>query len=272
MEYKLALSGRIFEEDYKKNIPLEKFVKIASDIGYQGIELRSTQVSLETPYKDVKKYAGIIKDYGLEVVCMEVRGYPLLENENLFINCLELAREFNCKIIKIGGESDKTRRYAEISQKYGIKIGLNNHIGTENNPNYTETIERTVSYLNSINHPNFGILYDACHLFISGSEYGEEAINKIKDKIFYVLVQYIVEVSEENSEIKFHNRYFRNGIIGGLGSAVAEVISEEYPVPLNRIGINDTFGESGSNEDILKKYGLTVQDIVKKSKLLLKRR
>jgi transketolase len=53
-----------------------------------------------------------------------------------------------------------------------------------------------------------------------------------------------------------------HSIIGGLGSAVAETVSGCYPVPVKRIGISDCFAESGSYEDLLTKYGMTVNDIV----------
>ncbi|MBO0889119.1 transketolase family protein, partial [Candidatus Bathyarchaeota archaeon] len=52
-------------------------------------------------------------------------------------------------------------------------------------------------------------------------------------------------------------------IIGGLGSAVAETVAESYPVPVSRIGIRDTFGESGEHKELMVKYGLTAQDIAK---------
>ena len=52
-----------------------------------------------------------------------------------------------------------------------------------------------------------------------------------------------------------------HSIIGGLGSAVAEFLSEEYPVPLTRVGTKDTFGESGKAELLMEKYGLTAKDI-----------
>ncbi len=52
-----------------------------------------------------------------------------------------------------------------------------------------------------------------------------------------------------------------HSIIGGLGSAVAEVVSESYPVPVIRIGVKDTFGESGKPSELLEKYGLTSEDI-----------
>jgi transketolase len=63
-------------------------------------------------------------------------------------------------------------------------------------------------------------------------------------------------------------------IIGGLGSAVCEVLSEEYPVPVKRIGIEDKFGKSGKPNELLKLYGLTAEDIAIKAKnvMALKRK
>lgn len=57
-----------------------------------------------------------------------------------------------------------------------------------------------------------------------------------------------------------------HSIIGGLGSAVAEVLIEECPVPVLKVGIKDTFGESGKPNELLKAYGLTVEAIVEHSK------
>ena len=53
-----------------------------------------------------------------------------------------------------------------------------------------------------------------------------------------------------------------HSIIGGLGSAVAEVVSEKCPVPVLRVGVKDTFGESGKPNELLEKYGLTVNNII----------
>lgn len=52
-----------------------------------------------------------------------------------------------------------------------------------------------------------------------------------------------------------------HSIIGGLGSAVSEVLSEHCPVPIHRIGIRDTFGESGPAQELLVKYGLDAEGI-----------
>ncbi len=53
-----------------------------------------------------------------------------------------------------------------------------------------------------------------------------------------------------------------HSIIGGLGSAVSEVLAEECPTILKRVGIKDVFGESGNPNDLLEKYGLTYKDII----------
>ena len=57
-----------------------------------------------------------------------------------------------------------------------------------------------------------------------------------------------------------------HSIIGGLGGAVAEVLAEEYPAPLYRIGVRDTFGESGPAVELLKKYKLDADGIYEQIK------
>ena len=55
-----------------------------------------------------------------------------------------------------------------------------------------------------------------------------------------------------------------HSIIGGLGSAVAEVLSENLPTKMLRIGMNDCFGQSGTPSELLKYYGLNAESIAKR--------
>ena len=57
-----------------------------------------------------------------------------------------------------------------------------------------------------------------------------------------------------------------HSVIGGLGSAVADVLSEKAPTKMLKIGVNDTFGESGPAVALIKKYGLDAESIYKKVK------
>lgn len=63
-----------------------------------------------------------------------------------------------------------------------------------------------------------------------------------------------------------------HNIIGGLGSTVSTVLSENIPVPMKRIGIPDVFGESGKSDELMEKYGLTPENIVKAVHDVMKRR
>lgn len=61
-----------------------------------------------------------------------------------------------------------------------------------------------------------------------------------------------------------------HSIIGGLGGAVAEVLGENCPVPVLRVGVRDTFGESGTPEELLQKYGLTAQNVAAQARQAVK--
>jgi len=61
-------------------------------------------------------------------------------------------------------------------------------------------------------------------------------------------------------------------VMGGLGSAVAEVLAKNCPVPIEMVGVQDRFGESGAPEELMKEFGLTAEDIKKAVKKVLKRK
>ena len=61
-------------------------------------------------------------------------------------------------------------------------------------------------------------------------------------------------------------------VMGGLGSAVAEVVVQNQPVPMELVGIQDRFGESGDPELLYRDHGMDVDSIVEKSKALVQRK
>ena len=63
-----------------------------------------------------------------------------------------------------------------------------------------------------------------------------------------------------------------HSVIGGLGSAVCEVVGEEYPVPVLRLGVNDTFGYSGPANELLDKFGLRAPNIAELAKVAIERK
>lgn len=77
----------------------------------------------------------------------------------------------------------------------------------------------------------------------------------------------VVKAAKENGKVYTLEEH---SIIGGLGSAVMECLSEEYPCKVTRIGINDVFGESGPAGELIQKYGLDGKSIYEKVKTELK--
>jgi transketolase len=61
-------------------------------------------------------------------------------------------------------------------------------------------------------------------------------------------------------------------IAGGLGGAIAELLSAELPTPLERVGMNDTFGQSGTVTELWKHYGLTAENIAKIARRAIRRK
>ena len=73
----------------------------------------------------------------------------------------------------------------------------------------------------------------------------------------------IVEAAKETGKVVTIEEH---SVIGGLGSAVCDVLSEKAPTIVLKIGINDTYGESGPAVELVKKYGLDAESIYKKIK------
>lgn len=73
-------------------------------------------------------------------------------------------------------------------------------------------------------------------------------------------------IIEKAKQTKFVITVENHSIIGGLGSAVCELLSCYYPMPVVRIGVNDTFGESGKGEELLDYYGLSAEKLAKNIK------
>lgn len=78
----------------------------------------------------------------------------------------------------------------------------------------------------------------------------------------------IIVTAAENSGILMTVE--EHSVIGGLGSAVADVVTENYPVPVIKIGVNDRYGYSGPAKDLLKEFGLCAESIADRVRKALK--
>ena len=95
----------------------------------------------------------------------------------------------------------------------------------------------------------------------------QEELSKIGIEIRVVDIHTIKPIDEETiikcaKETKKLISIEDHNIIGGLGSTIAEVLTEKYPTKLIRMGINNTFGKSGKAEELMKYFKITAKDII----------
>ncbi len=215
---KLSLSGRMFEVDYQYcELSMADFAATARDIGYQGVELRKTQVSLDTPAQEVTQIARIIEKAGLEVTCVTTRGVSLKDQENfeLFKKYVRLAETLGCKLIKAGGDIPWVRRAADYAAEHGITTAGNTHIKTP-----FETVSSALERLRAIGRKNYRLIYDPANLFMAQEDYGAKTVEKLADFICYVTVQcpQSVPLKQEEGLFEYKGFAYKQGLPGEEGT------------------------------------------------------
>ena len=63
-----------------------------------------------------------------------------------------------------------------------------------------------------------------------------------------------------------------HNVVGGMGDAVCDAVCSEYPVPVVKVGVEDTFGKSGPAVELLHIFGLDADNIVKKAKIAIEKK
>jgi sugar phosphate isomerase/epimerase len=169
----LCLSGFLFERAYRVcDLTFPDFVALAEHHGFDGLELRRTQISAATSLEQVRTMRRVVEDHGLFVNCMESRGMPETEPQRSeFIKALlDRAAVMGARMIKIAVPSPDDlawfRHAADSAQQSGIRLGTNNHVGSP-----SETVDGTLAALRGVQHENFGVLFDCLHLWVCGEDY-----------------------------------------------------------------------------------------------------
>ena len=186
---RLSLSGFLFENNGTQSLSFSDFAVLAQEAGYKGVELRKTQINLDTPPNLVKEYREILNGNDLCVTCMTPRGLPVDKNDRdeYFNKYLNLAANMKCDLLKISGTAVKDtnwlRHAIQLASSYNIDLAINTHI---NSP--TETTAGSLTLASAIQSSHFGLLYDSMHLSIANEDY-LNAIKILYPHINGVLVQ-----------------------------------------------------------------------------------
>ncbi len=117
----------------------------------------------------------------------------------------------------------------------------------------------------------------ACGIMVREAMLASEELAVLKIKAAVLDMHTIKPIDEHAIIIAAHDTGAivtaeEHQVIGGLGSAVAEILAEHYTVPMERVGVKDTFCESGTASELMDKYGLRAKNIVEAVKRVLERK
>jgi len=167
---RLALSGFLFEEVGGGNAQsLGRFCEAAREWGYDGVELRRSQIGPDSSPRKRVAARRAASDSGVIISCVASKGMKPgegLGRDDLYLRYLELCRDLDCGLLKVAGEVEWMRWAVERAAEAGVVLASNNHAGGP-----LESVEGTREYMASMDHHHFRLLYDSFHLMRAGEDY-----------------------------------------------------------------------------------------------------
>jgi len=203
---KIALSGRIFETENGMEKSIDEFIKIASEIGYEGVELRNSQIG-NLSIDEIKMVKEIIDEYNMNVsfiTCLEEGKNYWKEFENVLKKAIELKTGLIRIIIEDIDLIKKSCQFL-LNNKIGIKIFEQMHTGT-----IFERIDDAINICREVGFSNFGLSVEPGNFVLSGQEYSEENLKKIYPYLINVQFQNIRKAkdNEEGEIIEYKGERF----------------------------------------------------------------
>ena len=222
----LSLSGFLFEDDYAtQSCSFQEFCGIAAEAGYEGVELRRTQVSLDTPALQRRAIRRTVQAHGLSVTCLTARGMPssASDREAFFLRYLDVCNDLECPLMKIGGDSAWIAQAVEQADQADVVLAMNNHVGGP-----LMTVAGTREVLGRLDHRNFGLLYDCLHLYFGGEDY-VGCIREFFPRVRNVLVHSVREArADEACSYEIHGRRWVNSLLDEPGGPDFAAVLGEF--------------------------------------------
>ncbi|MEO6908536.1 MAG: sugar phosphate isomerase/epimerase [Abditibacteriaceae bacterium] len=172
---RIALSGRLWESVQDDQTPLAKQFANAAAWGYQGFEIRKSHMPLRRDWDATREH---LQKNNLKMVSSPVAGPPTDEESTKdFQNSIDFIAHLNgefARLIPRDANYNALRRAADLAGEKNVKLISQLHVDT-----LTDTVARCEEFFATLNHPNFGLIFDACHLPFSESTSIDEAAKRL---------------------------------------------------------------------------------------------
>lgn len=194
---KLSLSVRVaeaFGSKEKSSMTIDQLIRLAKSHGYEALCMRGSQAGVHSPAGVVREMAARIRAAGL-VVSMVTGDFAVPRNDEKgpsglrnITPYLDLAEQFGADLIRICMKRDEdipwAQKASDEARQRGIRLAHQAHCAS-----LFETVEGSLSVLEAVGRPNFGIIYEPANWLIAGQDYGSQTIRRLKPYIFNVYVQ-----------------------------------------------------------------------------------
>jgi len=208
-----------------RNRSIQEAMRLAKDLGYDGIELwgKEPHISANTTYERAVEIRELAEELGLEIAAIGsyLGGFSYMSDAECEETLEELERYFqvmkwlDTDLIRVGPGGPHAflaqdyhyakaaywmQRCGDLAEEHGIKLAMEIHNGS-----LVETVEGAERLLDMIRRDNVGVIHDAGNLYITGSDYGEESVERLGEKIFHVHVKDELRIEDESLPGSFIN-------------------------------------------------------------------
>jgi sugar phosphate isomerase/epimerase len=208
---KLSLSVRVAESPKRKDVaamPVEELAPLAAASGFAGLSMRASVVSVDSPPGRVRAVKDLLDEQGL-AVSMVTGDIGLAANDKTATAAirdigpyLDLAEGLGCRLVRVMMQSDAdvphAQRAADMAAERGMTLAHMTHWGT-----MIETAEDALQTVETIDRPNFGVVYEPANILACGGDFGPEAIRRMAPHLVNVMFQNVRK--EPGSPIAFHS-------------------------------------------------------------------
>lgn len=244
---RLSISGRVVEIAYRDvALPTGDFIRLARKIGYDGVELRITQLKPDMPESEIDDISAILQKTGATFTRYMTWKVGDEEQWAQFVRCVGLAKRLGAESVGIWVvDVAWTKRCCDLLADHGLPLVLQVHSGP-----HLGTPEHCRAFLEAVKRPNLRLMYDPAHFYLNGKPYGPEVIEQFRDVIFCGGFQKI-ERYEENGKVKSRRLPW---------DSPSGVRLEEAVAGLRRIGFNgpitviEPYDETRSPEAQMRDY------------------
>ena len=192
----LSLSVRIVEAPCKTKllVPLEPFLALAKEAGYDAICMRASAAGVGTPVERLREIRQQVQDSGLTISMVTADSDVPLNNDagpqslRQIDPSLDVAEALGCDLIRVCLKKEEdvaaAQGAADLAAARGIRLAHQCHSSS-----LFEQVEPMLGVLARIDRPNFGLIYEPANLMICGQSYGPDTIQRLGPYLFNAYVQ-----------------------------------------------------------------------------------